>query len=124
MTELEKKSLCRKLGQNIKSTRLKAGITQIEFSKLLDLSRPSVVNIENGRQLPPLNVIFDIAKILNAEVEELLRNISITEQSSELEESSKKIIDSWKKSEPDVHTEDTILTVEEFIKDTNQIPND
>ena len=124
MTELEKKKLCKQLGKNIQSARKKADFTQIKFANLLELSRPSIVNIENGRQLPPLFVIYDIAKILKIPIADLLANISATDKPSEMEKSSKKIFDDWKKSDPEEHSDDTISTVEEFIKDTNQIPNE
>lgn len=124
MTEKEKELLCRKLGINIKSARLKAGFTQVNFAKLLDLSRPSIVNIENGRQLPPLNILYDIAKVLDIDVESILKNLSVSNINSELEEDSKKLLESWKKSAPETHSNDTISTVEEFLKDTNQIQNE
>ena len=121
MTELEKQLFTKKLGSNIKEARQEASFTQTQFAKFLDLSRPSIVNIESGKQLPPLTVIFDIAKVLSIDVSELLKNLSNINETSNLEESSKQILESWKKSAPNEHSNETIFTIEEFIKDTNHI---
>lgn len=40
----------RKLGQTVKRLREKAGLSQDDVAKLMDLSRVSITNIEAGRQ--------------------------------------------------------------------------
>jgi transcriptional regulator with XRE-family HTH domain len=50
------------LGQRIQQEREKAGISQSELARRLQMSRTSIVNIEAGRQRPPLHVIWQIAE--------------------------------------------------------------
>lgn len=72
MTASEQKKFYTKLGACIKEARLKAGLKQETFASFLSLSRASIVNIEKGRQHPPIHLLWVIAKVLKIEVIELL----------------------------------------------------
>lgn len=60
------------LGENIKSYRTKQNYSQDQLAKFLDLTRTSVVNIEKGRQRPPLHIVYDLAVFFNVEIKNLL----------------------------------------------------
>lgn len=60
------------LGENIKTYRTKQGYNQDELAKFLDLTRTSVVNIEKGRQRPPLHTVYDLAVFFNIDIKDLL----------------------------------------------------
>ena len=64
MTEDEKSSFYKALGDNIRIARENAGLRQGAFGELIGLSRTSVVNIEKGRQHAPVHLVGAIAKVL------------------------------------------------------------
>ncbi len=61
-----------KLGENIKAARKKRGYSQDDLTKHVGLTRTSIVNIEKGRQHPPMHVIMNIASLFNVDINELL----------------------------------------------------
>lgn len=62
----------RELGDNIRQSRLRQGLSQEVLAKLVGLTRTSLTNIESGRQHPPLFTFCEIAEHLKVEVAELL----------------------------------------------------
>lgn len=68
--------LYRTVGENIKKCRAQRGITQEQLAILISLSRTSVVNIEQGRQHPPLHLLLQIADCLSVTLHELIPNQS------------------------------------------------
>jgi transcriptional regulator with XRE-family HTH domain len=57
----------RLIGGQIRRARDHAGISQAKLAEGLGMSRTSVVNIEAGRQHPPLHVLWLIAEKLGTE---------------------------------------------------------
>jgi len=72
MMENEEKLFYSWVGKKIILYRKKRKLTQKEFAKKLGLSRVSIVNIEKGRQTPPLFTYWKIAEILNVDPSEIL----------------------------------------------------
>jgi DNA-binding XRE family transcriptional regulator len=60
------------LGENVKKHRNQRGITQEQLANEIDLTRTSVVNIEQGRQHPPLHLLIDIARSLKVSLDALI----------------------------------------------------
>ena len=60
------------LGSRIKSIRKKRGITQKELAARINKSISAVSSYECNAQLPPLDVIEDIAGILNVSIDYLV----------------------------------------------------
>lgn len=69
------------LGKNIKNYRTKLGYSQDELAKFLDLTRTSIVNIEKGRQRPPLHTVYDLSVFFDVDITDLLPSRSEQEQS-------------------------------------------
>lgn len=63
----------KKLGENLRRIRSKAGISQSDVAKSLGVSRGFVSDIENGKRNPTLATIARIAKAINVETEELFK---------------------------------------------------
>lgn len=63
------------LGANISSIRIRKGINQDDLAKFLDLSRPSIVNIEKGKQKPSVYALLLIANYLMVDLKELLPDV-------------------------------------------------
>ncbi|MEC4041900.1 helix-turn-helix domain-containing protein [Myroides odoratimimus] len=60
------------LGNNISSIRTKKGISQDDLAKEIRLSRPSVANIEKGKQRPSIFTLVQISKLLEVSLSDLL----------------------------------------------------
>jgi transcriptional regulator with XRE-family HTH domain len=60
------------LGERIRAARERKKISQNKLAKQLKMNRTSIVNIEHGRQHPPLHTIWDIAEKLGVEASALI----------------------------------------------------
>lgn len=56
------------IGEKIRVARNDMKLSQAELADRLQISRASVVNIEAGRQRPPLHLVWRIAEHLNTEL--------------------------------------------------------
>lgn len=63
------------LGEKIAVLRGSMNIKQEELAEVLNISRPSMVNIEKGRQRPSIYMLQLIAEYFNVEIESLLPNM-------------------------------------------------
>jgi len=72
MTEKEKKFFYDYIGEKVRQLRLSVNMTQEELAKKLDKSRVTIVNIEKGRQHPPLHMIIDFARVFNVPAGEFI----------------------------------------------------
>lgn len=59
------------LGDRIKELRLEAGISLRQFASSIGKSPAFMSDVELGRRYPSDDVLSDVAKVLNASVEEL-----------------------------------------------------
>lgn len=62
----------RKVGEKIRGKRQERGLSQEGLAKAIGLKRPSLSNIEKGRQNILLHTFCDIAETLNASAADLL----------------------------------------------------
>ena len=60
------------LARNLVRARTRAGLSQAELARRLKKSRSSVNEYETGDHAPPLGVLSKIAKILKANLAELV----------------------------------------------------
>jgi len=73
--------LYQKIGERLKKSRLKLGMTQAQLAeKIGGMRRTSITNIEAGRQHPPLNVLYDLCQILGLEIMDVLPKIAELQQ--------------------------------------------
>lgn len=64
------------LASNIKAERNRKGYSQFKLAELIQASESSISLIERGLQTPSIFVVNDIAKVLNIDINELLKNIN------------------------------------------------
>lgn len=57
----------------IKEYRTRFGLTQKDLAELADVSRQSIISIEQGRYIPSLPLALKFAKIFNCATDELFR---------------------------------------------------
>ncbi len=63
------------IGENIKNTRKKLGITQEELAEKLSVTRQAVSNWENGKTEPDIETLTKIAQIFNISIDGLVDGI-------------------------------------------------
>ena len=63
-----------KIGDVLKSAREKAGLTQLELSGMVGVSRAYYADVERGRYTPSLKVLSRWADILGIDLNFLKRN--------------------------------------------------
>ena len=64
------------IGNRIKTLRESRGLTQDAFAELLHVTRQTVSNYENGRSQPDLNMLAEIARVLETDANTLLGETS------------------------------------------------
>ena len=72
MTDIQR---LKNLGINIKSERLRRGISQEELAEKCDISRNSVSLIETGKINPTILRVVDIAKVLKVDIASLVKGV-------------------------------------------------
>lgn len=60
------------IGKEVAKAREAAELTQDQMAEMTGLSQSSVANIENGRQLPPLDRLYMIASVVGCEISQLI----------------------------------------------------
>lgn len=63
------------LGNNIRAERMRKRLSQEKLSELTNISKDSLLKIENGRQAPSAFIVFDIANVLEIPMEDLFKNV-------------------------------------------------
>lgn len=86
MTDRQKDILYDILGRNVKRIRSGMKLTQEQLATRISLTRTSVVNIEQGKQHPPVHILLDLAKALEVEIHDLIPNEKEYTADSRLEE--------------------------------------
>ncbi len=61
-----------RIGRNIKIARLALGLTQAELAESLDLENVTVSRIETGAQLPSIDRLDEVARVLKVSLTALL----------------------------------------------------
>ena len=63
------------LASNIRAERNRKGYTQFQLAEKINMSESSISLIERGLQTPSIFVVLDIAKVLEVNINELLRDL-------------------------------------------------
>lgn len=59
------------MDNRIRELREQLSLTQIDFAKMLEVSRQTVISLENGKYNPSLPLAYKIAKVFNKTIEEV-----------------------------------------------------
>lgn len=62
--------------RNLKAERYRCGITQSELAEKVDVSESTISLLERGLQTPSIFLVYDISKVLDIDINDLLKNIS------------------------------------------------
>ena len=63
------------LARNLKAERYRKGITQAELAEFVNVSESTISLLERGMQTPSIFLVFDISKVLEIDINDLLKNI-------------------------------------------------
>ena len=63
------------LASNIKAERNRKGLTQFELAEKINVSESSISLIERGLQSPSIFLVLDIARILEIDINDLLKGL-------------------------------------------------
>lgn len=72
---MSEKIRLKNLGINIKSERLRRNLSQERLAELTNISRNSVSLIETGKINPTILKVIDIARVLDLDINVLLREV-------------------------------------------------
>lgn len=61
-----------RLGERLREIRIASGMTQQQVATVIGTSRPSISNIESGRQHIKIDVLYRLAAALNVDVRDVL----------------------------------------------------
>lgn len=61
--------------RNLKAERYRKGITQAQLAEYVEVSESTISLLERGIQTPSVFLVYDISKVLEIDVSELLKNI-------------------------------------------------
>lgn len=65
-----------KLALNIKAERIRKGLTQFMLAEKINVSESTISLIERALQTPSVFVVYDIANVLEIDINELFKGIS------------------------------------------------
>ncbi len=71
---MESMKRLKNIGINVKSERLRKGLSQEELAEKCEISRNSISLIETGKINPTILRVIDIAKVLGVDVNLLIRD--------------------------------------------------
>lgn len=63
------------LGAAIREAREDSGLSQADLAQAVGLGRTSITNFESGRQHVPLHTLYDIARVLDVELVDVLPKV-------------------------------------------------
>ncbi len=69
---MDKETLLKKFGKNVKIERVKKDLTQEQFAEIMGVSQNYVASIEGGKENMSLGKILELSKSLNVDIETLL----------------------------------------------------
>ena len=61
--------------RNLKAERYRKGVTQEELADRVNVCESTISLMERGLQTPSIFLVYDIAKFLEIDINELLKNI-------------------------------------------------
>lgn len=69
---MDKETLLKKFGKNVKIERIKQDLTQEQLAEIMDVSQNYVANIECGKQNMSLGKILELSQYLKIDIDNLL----------------------------------------------------
>ena len=112
MTDNNKDRFYQEVGFMISEFRKSANMSQQIFAEKVGLSRTSIVNIEKGRQSPPLHTLWTISNIFNVELSMLIPDFEY--ERNEINPSLRSLIAKNKKK--DKLNDESYVKINSFIK--------
>lgn len=74
--KIQYQNIYKQLGKNIRQARKACNISQEELAFRISSARNYIGCIERAEKAPSLAIIFDIARALNVDIQELFKDVS------------------------------------------------
>lgn len=72
---MERKIILKNFGKNVKIARIRKDLTQEMLAEIMNVSQNYIASIEGGRANMSLVKLCELAKILNVNIQELIKDI-------------------------------------------------
>ncbi len=72
MDQLDKDKFYISIGEAIKIARTNIDMSQASLAEKINMSRASIVNIEKGRQSPPIHLLWQLSRLLKVSIIDFL----------------------------------------------------
>ncbi len=69
---MDKKTLLKKFGKNVKIERIKKDLTQEQLAEIMNVSQNYIANIEGGKANMSLGKILELSQFLDVDIDKLL----------------------------------------------------
>lgn len=69
---MDKQELMLQIGENVRASRIRAGLTQAQLAEAADIGIPFVSNIECGQKMMSVPTLIAVADVLNVSCDSLL----------------------------------------------------
>lgn len=69
---MDKQSLLKRFGKNVKIERIKKDLTQEQFAEIMNVSQNYIANIECGKANMSLAKVLELANFLQVDINKLL----------------------------------------------------
>jgi transcriptional regulator with XRE-family HTH domain len=116
MTTKDKSRFYIELGNLLNTARKNAGLSQKELAQRSSMSRTSIINIEKGRQHPPIHLLWKFSQILDVNATDLIPIFSNSEESGELNTYFERIIK--KTTDVGIIDESSTVKINTFINNS------
>lgn len=77
MTQSDKDQFYILIGNAIRDARINKDMSQAHLAEKIDMSRTSIVNIEKGRQNPPIHILWQFSRLLKVSITDLLPKFTL-----------------------------------------------
>ena len=72
---MERKIILKNFGKNVKIARIRKDLTQEMLAEIMNVSQNYIASVKGGRANMSLIKICELAKILNVNIQELIKDI-------------------------------------------------
>lgn len=113
MNAVNKERFYELIGSSIVNRRKELGLSQVELANKTGMSRTSIVNIEKGRQYPPVFLLWTIGRALDAKPSDFFPDYESLDILSTVKASLKSAV--LKEAKKEDLAEESIAKVKSFV---------
>lgn len=113
--ERKNMKMSNKFGTYLKNIRKNEGLTLKDVSDLIGMSQSFVSMVENGKTIPPLNILLDLCQILDIKKSTLLKLVEEDREQRKLELQEMQQEERLEEKEDEVMYEDIDIQLQKIV---------